>query len=292
MYTTIPLVALSTNTTAFRAFGSQLSAFFTSIGVVQTTDTGQVDWFTVNASGSQQTSVGYEVRTFTDSLSASNPWYVKIEYGTGGNNNGFGMWFSFGTATDGEGNLTTQVSNRFPIGFTDGNANPQYCYLAGTPGGFTLDLFDGPNVTEPMFFNVERTRDSSGNVTGTGLIVQYISQLYGRGQTVHPHSGTIATPAAYWSAAVNYAEGSMQSGTQVATVSPIPFNFIPYNPGINCLIYQGTDIGAYSQITVPLYGTNHTYLAINQTASPTAHRKDENNNDLGYDNTRILMRFE
>jgi hypothetical protein len=78
------------------------------LGWVNTSDTGQLDISTLPSLGLSSISYsGYKIYRMNDSLQATYPVYVKVEYG-----NGYqglycpGLRVSFGTGSDGAGNLT------------------------------------------------------------------------------------------------------------------------------------------------------------------------------------------
>lgn len=263
----------SFNATNFRTWGSGLATQLQNAGFVKTTDTGQINWATVNGSGGSNASLGYEVYHFNDTLQTSYPFYFKIEYGTGNsNNNGIqnpGMWLTFGTASNGSGTLTGQVSQRFQIAMNTATTvlTPQSAYLSyGSSGAyFVASLFDGPTYQVPMLFGFERTKDATGADNGDGLIFLSSAQSGStRVQFVLPSSGTIPNNGTVWSVALNPVyTGSMSDGTNTTLAFPMPFGFRGYNPGLNFGVYCGTDFAYYQTIsTVPAYGSNHTYKAL------------------------------
>ncbi|MCB1713466.1 MAG: hypothetical protein KDH96_13660, partial [Candidatus Riesia sp.] len=62
----------------FRDWGSKLSAAIQAVGLVKTGDTGQINWSTVTVGTGIR---GYEIFRFNDSLQATTPVFIKIEYG-------------------------------------------------------------------------------------------------------------------------------------------------------------------------------------------------------------------
>jgi hypothetical protein len=275
---------------------TNISNTLNSFGLAKTSDTGQINPEEVAFAGSDTPS-GYEIRTFTDALSASFPVVFKIEYG-GGDNSGIAYWLTVGTGSDGNGNLTGVVSNRINLYSNQANANPQNYYLSGASDRLAFSMADGPNLNYTQVFGIERSKNSSGADNSDGVLLFYCNGSGSSGSSLIPFTGTWQGLQPCWPAAINYynysTSNSMQNGSNVGVAIPIPFNFYPFNPGLNFLIYQGTDFGAYSQETLSLYGSNHTYLAVSPYASPTIRTSDPNqdNSTGGYNTTRILMRFE
>lgn len=165
-----------TTTAGFRAWGSELSAKLQAAGLVQTADTGQINWTTVNLPATN-TPGGYEIYRFNDALNATKPIYIKIEYGTG---NGTGrpcIWITAGTGTNGAGTLSG-ASNRQTAYFANiadntGSLDSYLCVKDGFVGlGWKYGLCTAQsNNRFYFFFAVARTVDDTGAETGDGFFV-------------------------------------------------------------------------------------------------------------------------
>ena len=92
----------------FRAFGATFSAQLAAVGLVQTADTGQINWATVSKPG-VSTAAGYEVWRMNDSQQGSSPIFFRFDYGVYTNVNNFWLRVSVGQGSDGAGNLTGTV---------------------------------------------------------------------------------------------------------------------------------------------------------------------------------------
>lgn len=68
---------------AFREWGSAFSAALAAVGLVQTSDTGQINWNTVTRAGTNS-DAGYEIWRFSDPLQGTYPIIIRFNYGTGG----------------------------------------------------------------------------------------------------------------------------------------------------------------------------------------------------------------
>jgi len=77
------LPAFSNTDAEFRTWGSGIAAALQACGLVKTSDTGQIDWATVTRPGASHTAAGYEIYRFNDSLQATKPVLIKVEYGNG-----------------------------------------------------------------------------------------------------------------------------------------------------------------------------------------------------------------
>jgi hypothetical protein len=75
------LPAFLADDATFRAWGSGIAAQIAAMGLVQTSDTGQINWVTV-ARPALNTIAGYEIWRFNDALQATKPVFIRIDYGT------------------------------------------------------------------------------------------------------------------------------------------------------------------------------------------------------------------
>ena len=181
----------------FRAWGNELSTKFAAAGLVQHTDTGQINWTTVTRPAAN-TAAGYEIWRFNDALQATAPRYLKIEYGTGTNAAYPQIWLTVGTGTNGSGTINGTASARATTCFTfappAGNFPSYLCVAAGFVG---LLWKSGASTSQGAgFFVVSRTHDTAGAATGDGFFVLWgalDSNTVCSSQSVR----TITTAAAY-----------------------------------------------------------------------------------------------
>ena len=168
-----------TSDATFRDWGNELSGRLSTIGLVQTADTGQIDWVTVTRPGTN-TDAGYEVWRFNDSLQGTAPIFLKLYYGTGGGVDAPRLSFQIGTGSDGSGALTgttTSIINctanqaSVPTG-----TSPYFSTLCLAEGhlGFVLKYNAGIGTGRAKFaLTITRTVDESGSLTATGCFVSY-----------------------------------------------------------------------------------------------------------------------
>jgi hypothetical protein len=160
----------------FRVWGSELSAKFAAVGLVQTADTGQINWATAtraaNSSSFATGNAGYEIWRFNDSVQAAAPIYMKVLYGTG-LSGAPRIGIEVGTGSDGAGTLTGIGSGQV-IGansvraITDGTASSCKSLMCHTEGFFGLFWKDGSSPYGAYFLC--RTCDASGAPTGVGYL--------------------------------------------------------------------------------------------------------------------------
>ena len=163
------------------AFQDWITALHNSLvgaGFVQTTDTGQADFSTVTKPGTTNSSAGFRVYRFDDSLQATAPIFIKIEVGTGTSAAYFGWRVSVGNATDGAGGMSgpiqtnsgwvSQPANTFSginenfACHTEGAGWCGYCRVSTTYGCM-------------LGFAIMRTTDDAGAPSAEGAVV-YLAQ--------------------------------------------------------------------------------------------------------------------
>lgn len=159
----------------FREWGSELSGKLATVGLVQTADTGQINWTTVTRPGSN-TNAGYEIWRFDDALQATAPVYIRLDYGTGSTTTAPRIQLTVGDGSNGSGTITStngttwtanQIAN-YNTGATTDTVYPSYlCYKDGFLG---LDHKDGSGNSNGSFF-IGRFADSDGTENGDGIFI-------------------------------------------------------------------------------------------------------------------------
>ena len=103
-------VTVSTNA-GFRAWGLAVRTAILAAGLTRTSDTGQID-FTSVAAPATSAYGGYDIFQFTDAEQATDPIYIKLEYGRGSTGERHALRMAVGTATNGAGTLTNSSGQK------------------------------------------------------------------------------------------------------------------------------------------------------------------------------------
>lgn len=170
-YSQTRLVGNIANDAEFRVWGKFLSDSMEAAGWTKTADTGQINWTTVTKPVAINTVAGYEIRK-SPTKTGYTDFYIKFEYGVGGNVTYTSMWITTGTTTDGAGTLTGVVATR-------------YQKVCATATGGVEDLVSGgedwlalvwTSATSAGFAGgaaiaFERRTDADGNYQTDGLAV-------------------------------------------------------------------------------------------------------------------------
>lgn len=265
------LPAFLADDATFRAWGSGIAAQIAAMGLVQTSDTGQINWATVARPGIGVLA-GYEMWRFADSLQATKPVFIRLDYGIAtAVNDRPRIIARVGTATDGAGTLTGQVGISASL-FTStsksaGVVMPSLC--SGSTSRLNLftgvELAGGANIWGTMIF-VERTKTSAGVDTGDGIVTWFASFNTVVYQAI-PFAGTI--PAA---AITNPAISLAAVAGAVSSVGPN----VAISPTIACLgkayfaswaAYISTDLSKLMTYSVDHLGAVRTMLPLGDTAN-------------------------
>ena len=162
----------------FREYGQELENKLVEAGLVKTSDTGQIDWTTATRSSINTLTAGYLILRFNDTMQATAPIYLRIDFGTGSSSNFPRIALTVGTGTDGSGTITGDAKTSQRVWATTGTApdglTARQSWLCVTEGFVGLMWKDyGETSTIGGAFFVSRTCDSSGTPSATGAIVNW-----------------------------------------------------------------------------------------------------------------------
>lgn len=252
----------------FRAWGLALSNSLTAAGFPKSADTGQINWATVTKPGGSNTAAGYEIRYLSDSLHATKPCYVKLEFGNGVNTSIPSIWASAGSGTNGSGTLSGTMFTRIlitPGAVTNAGNFPTYaCTLSGYVAFAFARAALGSSVGG-AFFSVARTCDAAGAPTNTGFYF-----LYSTGNSSLFNRKTYITSEITDGSNVCLFPGG-DTTTLVGSDVQVIRHF-GYQPTIRCipfyLGYMSSEIGNESTfVATPVGVTARTYLALGGSAN-------------------------
>jgi hypothetical protein len=167
-----------TSDAGFRAWGSELSSELTAAGLPLAADTGQINWTTVTRPGINALG-GYEIRYLNDSLHATKPCYIRIEYRTAGTATMPLVSVGVASATNGAGTLSgttylgqTTCTYNYTIASTVINRLSHVCVA---PGFFGMVL-KRSGVTDGWdmgHFFLCRTESTDGTPNSQGFHFYY-----------------------------------------------------------------------------------------------------------------------
>lgn len=244
----------------FRAWGLAISTKLAEFGLVQTADTGQIDWTTVLAPTATNTVMGYEIWRFDDALQATVPVFLKLEYGSGSSTNNPSIHVTIGSGSDGAGTLSGITTVRRQFQFT-ATASAISAFWSGDTNRFIF-IIQGASVGASIMLSVERTLDSSGVVTNEAvLLTAWSSSLYSQvawNCVTGPYSAFEATLGAIGPSVAPFGT----TGIQTAVYPVFHSKGVFLNYGMNLFGYIGATIGSSSVITFTVYGASHSFMPV------------------------------
>jgi len=174
------------NDTNFRLFVATVRAALSGCGLVQTSDTGQLNPATILRPTTNNTTTGYEIYRFNDSAQGTDPIFLRVDYGRGGFNSAYETRWSLGQGTNGAGTLTGQLSSAVGLANMNarGNSTTTSEVSVGTAqtyayhgdGVFWIAYGMLATVTSYQFapanfIHIARTRDADGDLDARGALM-------------------------------------------------------------------------------------------------------------------------
>lgn len=226
---------------------------------IQTADTGQT------AAGSlvyvSNTISGYQIWRMNDTLQATVPVFMKIEYGnlTGG---AWEIAITIGTGSNGSGTITGILVPRIIFSASLPIVTPYYASCA--TNRFSYVMYYNANTTVTILISIERSKDSTGADTSDGIMFTAFNGATAFTSTQYIPFARSARPyQTIYIVPVPGNPGSLANGAAVGLVPILPFDLQGIvNPGSNLLVYYGPDISIQNVIPVTIHGTSHNYLAL------------------------------
>lgn len=278
----------------FRAWATAFSNMFSGHWV-QTADTGQIDLGVVTLPGTTYTSIGYQIWRMNDSLQATMPCYLRVDYSTGEYSTYAHIIFTVGTGTDGAGTITlSNGGTPFRFGFnsqassatgflTKGSVDTNRicfkCYMGSSNYCFT--------------FCIERTHNSVGADTSAGIMVFFMTQSTcpelsaAVGASSFVISPTTATPNyQYWNIAMPLIVTSAAFSNSVFTFPIRTWGQGETSPSLNLTMYFLTDLTSNNVTPITLWDS-YTHNMLPQ-GTPIAGVSFGSTSS----NTAIAMRYE
>lgn len=268
MYTpfTANIIGGASYVAGFRSFLTAIFNALASQGLVQTSDTGQLDPAAATWPALNYTSAGYTIWRFNDSLAATKPVYIKLEFGRGSTDSSYCAWATVGTGSDGAGNITGELLPRSASGSgynINGLNSPRTCFVSGHAGRMTICLaVESTGTGFPWAFNVERSKNALGQDTSDGLLVQ--AGTGSSAATSHQRWFQFGALSHYPSTKLLVpldTPSTMSSGNLIGVCPIFPLSYGGLKqPGLGILAYSIPDITQSVLLNVDIYGAAHQYM--------------------------------
>ncbi len=274
----------------------------TTGGWVDPGDTGQMTISTAVHTTTANTKVGYRIYRMADSLQGSFPVYMKLHFGSANSSTTPGMWISFGTGSDGTGNLTGITLATFATTAMLATASvagtAMNCYGSASTSRFSLGMFVDTTAGHGLQLSVERTKDSTGADTGDGILLSGSSggaqvpiQAAGTNWTTYliRAGGTQPTDEYGLNFVLTRNNPSETFGGDIGVGVIIPFKGVAQQPGVGMVVVNSSDVSAEGTFTATLYGSTRTYQQLN---SAQAYRPTSATAATAHTSSRICIRYD
>lgn len=244
-----------TSDAGFRAWAQELDAAFIAAGWVNTADTGQVNLSTMTRPGTN-TMAGYRVYYLNDSLHATAPIYMRVDYRTGGTAT-YPQWSPvLGQGTNGAGVLTGLTSTpTSPVQSIDPSSTvANYStYVSWGDGYFAIAWKAGATTNGYGFFAVNRFTDSLGTPKADGYAVYY--RVIGTTPTALQQCISYLANTVYEQTTSYSMVGGNVSTSLVAGVAQVYRNYVitprmQLNPFMLCVVKSELPTGTVFQADV------------------------------------------
>jgi hypothetical protein len=251
---------------AFRLWGSRITAAMEAVGFTKTADTGQINWTTVLAPTGSAEIMGYEIRQFTDGLQATNPVIVKLEYGSSATSNQRpGIRITVGSASDGAGALTGNVSSYFYIASTGGSTTEYPSYISSDGGRINIALWVTSSSNSNAFW-IERFKDTDGTPNANG--VNICSAFSTNSRTTASTAQTLpAAAVAYPASPIRFQCAITSIGAtyneNIGLFPVYPNQGYAGNPDLGGLVFNSAEMSAAGTfMTISIYGSSHVFVVV------------------------------
>lgn len=247
----------------FRDFVTAVRTGFTDLGWIRTSDTGQIDPTTVLRPAASSAVQGYDIFRLADTLQATAPFFVKVEYGSGSSQAYHALWFQVGTTTTGAGILggNTGTRTQVAVGVTD--TTPRTCLFAGGPNRMAMTLFMDVPTTTTKIAVLERSHADDGTDTNERLDTIFQSGTSSAVWQQVPTLGIVRSTMSVLPALVPMAGASGMKGTDIGMFPIFAPNDGPLrNPLIGMMLYVSSDLPSLNDFPISMYGTSRTYRTI------------------------------
>lgn len=286
--------AYLSNDSDYRAWWDAIRAQFTAIGLVQTSDTGQLTPGSHARPGTNSYS-GYEVWRFADSLQGTLPVILKVEPGIGSAADRPAIRLTVCTSTNGAGSPSGQIGTAV-VAFTSASkgSGDTLVSVASHGEGYLhfLTNIDVNSTSYAFGFVVERPF-SNGAPTAEGILVLTVAGTNGGRKQVIPPSGSVPTQRSSVGSAgmfpsLNYTQGhSTSDGTNFAVMlGTYPaaagqrFTCAAVYNRAGDLTGDLVDLDGSSNPKVTMWGQQWKYLAIGDALSAAGGLTAESGDSL------------
>lgn len=278
----------------FRSWGSGLSTALSTVGLVQTADTGQINWSTVVRAG-VNSDAGYEIWRFNDTMQATVPIFVKFYYGTYTPASSLRLLVEVGSGSNGSGSLTglqtpsaslwgASPSVPFAVGLGDTTSRSNWA--ASDQSGLVLALWNNSSQTPSRFVLViDRFREPTGVSSPYGWITEFVTGAGSTGTNIVNVADQVVDPLGYLPCLIPFNLTSTSTFFNSSSGHIIAFpHYFACKRGVfstkMIVSYAPTDLVYNDQQNMIHLGSVHTFRAMGLNVSRTTADRNVNTSAL------------
>lgn len=259
----------------FRTWGSAINTALTAVGMVNTADTGQINWTTVTRA-SVNTDAGYEIWKFNDALQSTVPVFFKLYYGTGSNAAYPRIRLEIGTASNGSGTLSGTGSGTVTTvaGVGTGDTTVRDNWAASDGSGLVLCLWNTSSTgSAKTLIVIDRFRDSSGTASSAGWMLEYRNENSAASNltTIINAVDGVASSLSYTPCLVPFPIAANTSFLDASSNVVFFPHYVACKQGVYgtkmVLSYAVADLGYDSQISCSHMGSTRTFRSLGANAN-------------------------
>jgi hypothetical protein len=289
----VALFPSNSTTALFRAWVQFIEdTIVTTGGWVNTADTGQLNIASAAIPTATNQKSGYRVYRMNDALQATNPVFMRIDFGSGASINNPSIWITVGTGSDGAGVITgIRFNGGAQSSPTTGaiSSNPSAVnrsYGSADSARLQLGMFIQSTVGLVLLFSIERTRNADGTLNGTGVIMAYrdAGASYLNVNQVILLNPTGAQPFKETPKYVISDANPSAFGSDVGVGVLIPLIGVAQPPGVGIVIVRAADFAAEAQFSMTIYGAARNYVQLNSFSVTQLTGQDSN--------ARVCIRYD
>lgn len=258
----------------FRAWVAAVIADMLTVGLVASSDTGQIDTSTVLVPSAANQVRGFWMGKLNDGLTDI---LIKVEFGSGSQGAANpAMFFTLGWTTDGAGNFVGNTTSRWRLRFANtNNGATAYMRTCKVGSAFVMsynEAIEGSNANNWLVC-VDRYRDAvtgAPNATGAIMIGMARTELNSSGLGAVAGS-TIAFPASntQWEVWGNglispfmWTTSTWSRGSRLGVGTLCAWDSGATQPTIGLMSTSGTDTPTSTTYSVSMYGSSHVYRCV------------------------------
>jgi hypothetical protein len=247
----------------WRAWAQKVHDAIAAVGLVQTSDTGQITISSATMPGTSAFATGYEMWRFDDAAQSTDPIFLKLEYGKGSAATRPALRCQWGTGSNGSGTLTNANAAAQTASAT-GTPTTGRIYASFADGVFALCVSPAQTGTS-MFIATERLRGISDGELISGD--WYTLIFYGSGFSslnMYIRSGGA------WTQATHSSVESSVAASGVVAVGYMRVTSVKPHAPLRCFLgMRAAIIGADDAGDITIDGVGKQYKRLNITETTT-----------------------